>query len=73
MGIQKNKPKKSSARSAEPERATPPAESSAEAGSAILHMQVAERAFLIWLAEGRPHGQDLANWYEAEAQLRGGD
>jgi len=37
----------------------------------LAHRQVADRAFLIWLTQDRPHGQDLENWYEAETQLRG--
>lgn len=41
------------------------------AGTTTPHMQIAERAYLIWLTKGRPIGQDTANWYEAEAQLSG--
>lgn len=32
--------------------------------------QIAERAYALWLAEGRPDGRDLHHWREAEAQLR---
>ncbi len=34
------------------------------------HSQVAQRAFLIWLTKGRPHGRDLEHWCEAESQLK---
>ncbi len=73
MGVQKNKTKKPAARSAEPASATPSTEAPVEAGAAVPHTQIAERAFLIWLAKGRPHGQDLENWYEAEDQLEDED
>jgi hypothetical protein len=32
--------------------------------------RVRERAYAIWEAEGRPHGNDLAHWFQAEAELR---
>jgi hypothetical protein len=31
---------------------------------------IAKRAYEIWLAAGRPHGQDTAIWLRAEAELR---
>ena len=34
------------------------------------HEQITERAKAIWAQHGRVAGQDQANWYEAEAQLR---
>jgi len=34
------------------------------------HEQIAERARAIWIQHGRLDGQDKADWYEAEAQLR---
>ena len=37
---------------------------------AVSHEQIAERAKAVWVQRGRVAGQDQANWYEAEAQLR---
>jgi len=37
----------------------------------LTHQQIAERAYYIWLRKGRPIGQDLQNWREAEADLLG--
>jgi hypothetical protein len=37
----------------------------------LSHKQIAERAYYIWLRRGRPHGQELQNWREAEADLVG--
>lgn len=31
---------------------------------------IAARAFILWEQQGRPHGQDLANWLLAERQLK---
>jgi hypothetical protein len=36
----------------------------------ISHERVTERAKAIWVQRGRVAGQDQADWYEAEAQLR---
>ncbi|AWM42160.1 hypothetical protein C1280_06745 [Gemmata obscuriglobus] len=36
----------------------------------ILHDKIAARAAEIWDRKGRPHGQDVQNWMEAEAELR---
>ena len=32
--------------------------------------EIETRAYAIWTAQGRPHGQDLRHWFEAERQLR---
>lgn len=32
--------------------------------------KIAQRAFEIWIANGRPEGMDLQNWLRAEAELR---
>lgn len=32
---------------------------------------IRERAYVIWEQLGRPHGQDLDNWLEAERQVLG--
>ena len=36
----------------------------------IPHDKIASRAYEIWVRKGKPHGQDLQNWTEAEAELR---
>ena len=36
----------------------------------LNHDQIAAKAYEIWLAKGRPMGQDHQNWTEAEAALR---
>jgi hypothetical protein len=36
----------------------------------ITHEMIARRAYEIWLAKGRPAGQEEQNWREAEAELR---
>ncbi len=33
---------------------------------------VASRAYVLWESEGRPHGRDLINWQQAEAEIRSG-
>jgi hypothetical protein len=33
------------------------------------HDDIALKAYEIWIANDRPVGRDLDNWYEAEAQL----
>lgn len=35
------------------------------------HEDVAAKAYQIWLAKGRPIGQDEQNWLEAEAAVAG--
>lgn len=34
------------------------------------HADIARRAYDIWIANGRPFGQDEQNWRDAEEQLR---
>ena len=36
----------------------------------IPHDKIASRAYEIWVRKGKPHGLDLQNWTEAEAELR---
>ena len=31
---------------------------------------IRERAYLIWQREGRPIGRNIANWLEAEAEIK---
>ena len=37
---------------------------------AVSHEQITERAKALWTQHGCVAGQDQADWYEAEAQLR---
>ncbi len=37
----------------------------------ISHEEIATRAFALFLARGGQHGDDLADWYHAEAELQG--
>jgi hypothetical protein len=32
--------------------------------------KIAMRAYEKWLKQGQPHGRDVQNWLEAEAELR---
>jgi hypothetical protein len=36
----------------------------------IPHDKIEARAYEIWVRKGKPHGLDLQNWAEAEAELR---
>jgi hypothetical protein len=47
-----------------------PATPAAPAPMGIPHDKIAARAAEIWDRKGRPHGQDVQNWMEAEAELR---
>jgi hypothetical protein len=35
----------------------------------IHYVDIARRAYEIWERQGRPHGRDLAHWFEAEREL----
>jgi len=34
------------------------------------HLQIANRAFEIYISRGREHGHDIGDWFETERQLR---
>jgi len=34
------------------------------------HLQIANRAFEIYVSRGASHGDDIGDWFEAERQLR---
>ncbi len=36
----------------------------------VSHLAIAVRAYGIWLQQGRPVGQSVANWLQAEHELR---
>ena len=50
--------------------AAPQAPASSPTSIEIPHDKIAARAAEIWDRKGRPHGQDVQNWMEAEAELR---
>ncbi len=37
----------------------------------VSHEEIATRAYALFLARGGQHGDDLADWYHAEAELLG--
>ena len=37
---------------------------------AKLQQMIRERAHSIWEGKGKPNGQDLANWLQAEKEIR---
>jgi hypothetical protein len=53
-----------------PAAETVPASETAGAPAAITHEMIAERAYHIWIAGGRPHGRDAEIWQLAEEELR---
>ena len=38
-------------------------------GNGLKDDQIRERAYLIWVNEGRPHGRELDHWLRAEREL----
>jgi len=36
----------------------------------LTHLQIASRAFEIYVSRGGEHGHDIGDWFEAERQLR---
>ena len=50
--------------------ATPPAGQPVNTQSRITQEQIAKRAYEKWVKRGRPHGSDMQDWMEAEAELR---
>jgi hypothetical protein len=41
-----------------------------ELASRLDERQIRERAYGIWLEEGRPHGRELAHWQRAHQELQ---
>ncbi len=39
------------------------------AGGAVPREKIAERAYQIWQASGRPDGHDQEHWFQAEREL----
>jgi hypothetical protein len=65
--------KKPAAKKTEPAKPAKPAkapETPKPAKAPITNEMIAQRAYEIWLAAGRPHGQDHEIWMRAEAELR---
>jgi phage protein D len=46
-----------------------PANPDAKPVVVVSHDQIARKAYEIWLAKGKPHGQDEQNWLEAKSAL----
>jgi hypothetical protein len=49
--------------------ATPVPRLAPEVSVKITHVEIATRAYFIYVSAGRPHGQEMQHWLEAEAQL----
>ena len=45
---------------------------SASAKSSPTHEQIALRAYLLWQQKGRPQGQEVALWLQAESEIKRG-
>jgi hypothetical protein len=45
--------------------AAPPIEAALRVDDDLIR----ERAYVIWIAEGRPHGRDLAHWQRARHEI----
>jgi hypothetical protein len=67
------KPTKKTAASAKPARkrpAVPPLPPLApQVAVEITHVEIATRAYFIYISAGCPEGQEMQHWLEAEAQL----
>jgi hypothetical protein len=50
--------------------ATPHTAQPAAGPARIPHEKIAMRAYEKWCKRGCPHGQDVQDWMEAEAELR---
>ncbi|MBI2115693.1 MAG: DUF2934 domain-containing protein [candidate division NC10 bacterium] len=64
--------KRSEGPTARRERNTPGRASGREetsTDSTIPHEEIADRAYALFLARGGQHGEDLADWFRAEAEL----
>jgi hypothetical protein len=44
-----------------------------QTAAAVPPDRIAERAYEIWVASGRPAGRDQEHWFQAERALRGAD
>ncbi|HZQ46548.1 MAG TPA: DUF2934 domain-containing protein [Verrucomicrobiae bacterium] len=51
-------------------RATPSPQTQSKAGGQPTQIEIAARAYQIYVGKGRPEGRDMENWLEAEAQLK---
>jgi Protein of unknown function (DUF2934) len=52
--------------------ATTKATPTSQVGGAPLREKIAERAYAIWQASGRPNGRDQEHWLQAERELNVG-
>jgi hypothetical protein len=67
----KTAPKSASKTASKSAAKTAGAKPTPEAVVTMSHDEIANRAYMIWLAKGKPAGQDAANWREAERELVG--
>jgi hypothetical protein len=61
---------KSQAGAQKPETRSPPAAAKPAPQGALPNEKIAQRAYEIWQAKGRPMGQDQDHWFQAERELR---
>lgn len=67
----KKKPEPAKAsKPAKPAKPVKAAETPKPAKAPITDEMISKRAYEIWIASGRPHGQDHEIWVRAEAELR---
>ncbi|MCC7147506.1 MAG: DUF2934 domain-containing protein [Phycisphaeraceae bacterium] len=55
-----------------PAASSRPAGGTSEVKITLSHDQIAKRAYMIWLAKGKPAGRDAENWLQAVSELRSG-
>ena len=65
----KTSKKKASAKTTSKRKGKATAKPDAKPVVVLTHDQIAQKAYEIWLAKGKPHGQDQQNWDEAKAAL----
>ncbi len=66
------KPTKKPATSGKPVRKRPPPSLpplAPEVEMGVTHVEIATRAYFIYVSAGRPKGREMQHWLEAEAQL----
>lgn len=75
LAVPAAKPVKKPASSGKPARkrpAAPPVSPPApQSENDVMHVEIATRAYFIYVSEGCPPGREMQHWLDAEAQLRG--
>lgn len=54
-----------------PRRKAAPATPEVTLASTLVEADIAAEAYLLWLADGQPHGKDVEHWTRAEEIVRG--